>query len=274
MSSFAGLDPVQSFLEQYGRSADELFDEERMRGEAFAGEAEFIQWKDEAYQQDKHWAFELRPERTALIVVDLQEDFVNPANTMCVPEAYRQVPRVSALIAGCREVGIPIVFTEHTIAPDCSGGYYEWEDAIRDGATKEGHPNTSVYADLAPQPGDRIIGVKHTYDSFAGTDLDFILRDRKVETVIICGTLTNYCCEATARSAFSLHYNVVFGSDVTATNSAFAHEATLRTMRYGYARVLDHQTILRLLRDGDELYVAAKASRDASAPPHALVRAA
>ncbi len=245
-----------------------------MTGDAFAGEAEFLRWKDDAYEQDKHWTFEVTPERCALIVVDLQEDFVNPANTMCVPEAYRQIPRVSALIAGCRELSIPVIFTEHTIAPDCSGGYYEWEDAIRDGATKEGHPNTSVYSELAPQPDDRVIRVKHTYDSFAGTDLDFILRERKIETVIICGTLTNYCCEATARSAFSLHYNVVFGSDVTATNSAFAHEATLRTMRYGYARVLDHQMILRLLREGDDLHAKAKAQRDAAASPRALARIA
>lgn len=272
--SFSGLDPVESFLEQYGRSREELFGGRELSGEAFTGEEEFIRWKDSAYQQDKHWTFELRPQRTALIVVDLQEDFVNPSNAMCVPEAYRQIPRVSTLIGGCRELGIPVIFTEHTIAPDCSGGYYEWEDAIRDGATKEGDPNTSVYAQLAPQSNDRIISVKHTYDSFASTDLDFILRERKIETVIICGTLTNYCCEATARSAFSLHYNVVFGSDVTATNSAFAHEATLRTMRYGYARVLDHETILHLMRHGDDLYAQAKAERDAGAPQQALARIA
>jgi len=256
--------PVGRFLEEYGRDASDLLGPDQLsKSGVFEGEAEFIEWKDRAYQEDKHWTFELRAEDCALIVIDLQEDFVDPSKPMCVPEAYRQIPRVKELIAGCRERDIPVIFTEHTIAEDATGGYYEWEDAIRDGATKEGHPNTAVYHELAPRPDERIIRAKHTYDSFAGTDLDFILRDRGVKTVIICGTLTNYCCEATARSAFSLHYNVVFGSDVCATNSALNHEATLRTMRYGYARVMDRHTILRLLDEGDHLYAEARAKRDA-----------
>ena len=256
---------VDQFLKQYGRDQRELLDSKRFSSPGrFAGEAEFIPLIEDGYRHgDRHFAFEIKAAECALIVVDLQEDFVDPGKPMCVPEAYRQIPRVKALIAGCRELGVPVIFTEHTIAGDCAGTYYEFWDDIADGATKEGAPNTRVYHELAPLPSERVIRVKHSYDSFAGTDLDYVLRDRRIKTVIICGTLTNFCCEATARGAFSLHYNVVFGSDVTATQNALAHEATLRTMRYGYARVLDHQTMLRLMRKGDDMYAEARKQRDA-----------
>jgi nicotinamidase-related amidase len=255
---------TKDFLKQYARESKDLLSAEVFSSPGhFAGEAEFIQMIEDGYRNgDRHFTFEIKPAECALIVVDLQEDFVDPGKPMCVPEAYRQIPRVKSLIAGCRELGVPVVFTEHTIAEDCAGSYYEYWDDIADGATKEGAPNTAVYHELAPLHGERVIRTKHSYDSFAGTDLDYVLRDRGVKTVIICGTLTNFCCEATARGAFSLHYNVVFGSDVTATQSAFAHEATLRTMRYGYARVLDHRMILKLMRDGDDMNAEARTRRD------------
>ena len=104
---------------------------------------------------------------------------------------------------------------------------------------------------------------KHSYDAFANTNLDYVLRSQGIDTVIICGTLTTYCCEGTARGAFSHQYDVVFGSDVCATNSAYQHEATLRTMRYGFARVMDHKTILRVLREGDDIHRTALAARRA-----------
>jgi nicotinamidase-related amidase len=259
------VDLVDEFLVEYGRQKKELLDAKQFRSPGqFEGEEEFIRFIEEGYQHgDRHFAFEIKPSETALIVVDLQEDFVHPSRPMCVPEAYRQIPRVKALIQGCRDLKVPVIFTEHTIAQDCAGSYYEYWDQIADGAVKEGAPGTRVYHELAPQPQDRIINVKHTYDSFAGTDLDYILRDLGVKTVIISGTLTNFCCEATARGAFALHYNVVFGSDVCATQNAFQHEATIRTMRYGFARVLDHQTMLKLMRSGDTMYAAARKERDA-----------
>ncbi|MEA2319900.1 MAG: hypothetical protein QOD44_4089 [Solirubrobacteraceae bacterium] len=261
-------DPVEQFLEIYDRDDDELLAEDRLSAPGvFSGEEDFIRFADRDYQADRHWAFEVKPEECALIVVDMQEDFVNPGNPMCVPEAYRQVPRIKALIAGCRETGVPVLYTEHSIASDCSADFYEYWPPIAAGAIKEGEAATKVYHGLEPRPDERVISVKHTYDSFAGTNLDYVLRHRGVRTVIICGTLTNFCCESTARTAYFLGYHVVFGSDVNATDSALAHEATIRTMRRGFGRVMDHQTIVRILREGDDLYREARAGRDAASPP-------
>jgi nicotinamidase-related amidase len=259
-------DPVEQFTTIYGRGKDELLGADRLAApDLFAGEEEFIRFADADYQADRHWAFEIKPQECALIVVDLQEDFVNPGNPMCVPEAYRQIPRVQKLIRGCRDVGVPVLYTEHSISSDCAADFYEYWDPIANGAIKEYEQATKVYHGLDPQPGERIINVKHTYDSFAGTNLDYVLRDRGVRTVIICGTLTNFCCESTARTAYFLGYHVVFGTDVNATDSALAHEATLRTMRRGFARVMPGAEIERILKEGDDVYRAARAERDARA---------
>lgn len=257
------MDPVGRFLHQYDRTEDELLGADTLHAPGvYAGEREFIEFAERDYRTDKHGAFEIRPENCALIVVDLQEDFVNPGNPMCVPEAYRQIPRVQALIGGCREAGVPVLYTEHTIAPDVARDFYEFWPPIKAGAVAEGSPGARLYHELKPEPGERIISAKHAYDSFAGTDLDYALRNRGVTTIIVCGTLTNFCCESTARSGYFLGYHVVFGSDVNATDSADAHEATVRTLRRGFARILDHRTILSTLRDGDTLYRDATAARE------------
>jgi nicotinamidase-related amidase len=257
-------DPVEQFTTIYNRGRDELLGADRLNAPgAFSGEEEFIRFADADYQADRHWAFEIKPEECALVVVDLQEDFVNPGNPMCVPEAYRQIPRVKALVEGCRDTNVPVLYTEHSISADCSADFYEYWDPIANGAIKEYEQNTKVYHGLDPAPGERIINVKHTYDSFAGTNLDYVLRNQGVKTVIICGTLTNFCCESTARTAYFLGYHVVFGDDVCATDSALAHEATVRTMRRGFARVLNGDQIVDVLANGDEMYREARAARDA-----------
>lgn len=254
---------IQQFLTQYGRSNDELLSADQLSSPGnFSGEKEFIEFADRDYQTDKHWAFEIKPEECALVVIDLQEDFVNPDNPMCVPEAYRQIPRVLALIEGCRDANVPVLYTEHHIGSDSPASFYEYWPPIAAGALREGAPNTKLYHGLDPRPDERIINVKHNYDSFAGTNLDYILRSRGVKTVIVCGTLTNFCVESTARNAYFLNYNVVFGSDVSASDSAIAQEATLRTMRRGFARVMDHQEILQSLSDKDRMYHEARAARN------------
>ena len=255
-------DPVGEFLELYGRGEEELLDKSRLSAPGlYAGEKEFIRFADRDYDTDRPWAFEIRPAECALLVVDLQEDFVNPGNPMCVPEAYRQIPRVKALIEGCRKKAVPVFYTEHSISADCAAGFYEYWPPIAAGAIREYAPATKVYHELKPLPGERIINVKHTYDSFAGTDLDYVLRSLGRKTVIISGTLTNFCCESTARTAYFLNYNVVFGSDVCATDNAAAHQATIRTMRRGFARVIGHRDILKILAGADTPYIQARAAR-------------
>jgi nicotinamidase-related amidase len=255
-------DPVEQFKATYGRTDDDLFGSDILEAPGkFSGEQEFIRFAASDYHTDRHWAFEIKPEETALIVVDLQEDFVNPGNPMFVPEAYRQIPRTLALIDACREAGVKILYTEHHIPQDAPADFYEYWEPIAAGAIKEGERNTKLYHGLDPLPGERIIDVKHAYDSIAGTNLDYVLRANRIRTVIVCGTITNFCVESTARTAYFLNYHVVVGSDVSASDNAMAHEATLMTLRRGFARVMDHRAIAGALADGDQLHHEASRER-------------
>lgn len=248
-------DVVKRFLETYGRKEEELLKPEEFKAEKlYAGEKEFIEFAEADYERDRHWAFEIKKNECALIVVDLQEDFVNPKNPMCIPEAYRQIPRVKKLIEACRSLKVPVIYTAHNIAADCCHDFYQFWPPIKAGAIKEGTPGADIYHEIYPQPGERVIRTKHTYCSFSGTDLDYVLRNLGVKTVIICGTLTNCCCESTARTAFFKGYHVVFGSDVNATDNPLAHEATIRTMRRAFARVMSGDQIIEALEKGDPLY--------------------
>jgi hypothetical protein len=115
--------PVEEFKKVYDVGDDDLLDSEQLKAPGvFEGEREFIHFAEGDYETDKHWAFEIKPEECALIVVDMQQDFVNPGNPMCVPQAYRQVPRIKALIDGCRKANMPVFYTEHHIGSDRGRG--------------------------------------------------------------------------------------------------------------------------------------------------------
>lgn len=267
------MDLISSYLDEYGRTSSELLPVDQFNGAgSFDGENEFVELADSAYTTDYHSAFEIHTAETAVIVIDMQVDLTSPSGPMCIPEAYRQIPRIKRLITHCREIEVPVFYTEVTIPRDAPHSYYEFFPALRSDAVQEGAPGTRVHSELQPQPGERVIDTKFGFDAFAGTPLDYFLRQKRVRTLIICGTLTNFCCETTARSAYGLGYNVVFGSDINATDNAEAQRASLRTLRRGFARVMNHEVIMRALSEGDELYRIAKSAdtylgKDGPFPP-------
>jgi len=75
------------------------------------------------------------------------------------------------------------------------------------------------------------------------------MRDGSIDTIIVCGTVTNICCESTARDAFFRDYMVVFGSDICSALTPEAHEATLANMDI-FGRVLDCKSIIEALDNG------------------------
>jgi nicotinamidase-related amidase len=79
---------------------------------------------------------------------------------------------------------------------------------------------------------------KPSYGAFTNTTLDYILKNLGVDTVIICGTMTNYCCGTTARDAHARGYKVVFGSDINSTDDPDIQKAELKTLRRGFALVI------------------------------------
>jgi len=159
------------------------------------------------------------PKKTAMIVVDMQNDFVASGAVMETPAARAVVPKLVDALKICRDVGIKVIYTAHVHRRDgCDMGLFDdmHPPISNRAALVDGTPGVDIYPELAPAPAEHVIK-KHRYSGFFGTDLDIILREWGVDTVIISGTTTENCCHATARDAMFRNYRVVFLSDATAT---------------------------------------------------------
>jgi nicotinamidase-related amidase len=191
------------------------------------------------------------PRKTAMIVVDMQNDFVAVGAPMETPAARAMVPNLARALEFCRDVGIRIIYTTHAHRGDgCDMGLFDdlWPPIASRAGLVDGTPGIEIYPDLAPATGEHVIK-KHRYSGFFGTDLDIILREWGIDTVIISGTTTENCCHATARDAMFRNYRVVFLSDATATfnypdvgygamPAAEVHAATLAILSVSTAHVM------------------------------------
>jgi nicotinamidase-related amidase len=201
------------------------------------------------------------PDRAAMIVVDMQNDFVAAGAAMETPAARAMVPKLVETLKICRSAGVRVIYTAHVHRRDGSdmGLFDDMHPPIANrAALVDGTPGVEIYPELAPQPGEHVIK-KHRYSGFFGTDLDIILREWGVETVIISGTTTENCCHATARDAMFRNYRVVFLSDATATydypDRGFGsmpneqvHQATLVILAASTAHVMSVADIARRLQ--------------------------
>src|SRR5205814_1908592 len=193
----------------------------------------------------------INPKKTAMIVVDMQNDFVASGAAMETPAARAVVPKLADALKICRDAGIKVIYTAHVHRRDgCDMGLFDdmHPPIANREALVDGTPGVDIYSDVAPAPGEHVIK-KHRYSGFFGTDLDTILREWGVDTVIISGTTTENCCHATARDAMFRNYRVVFLSDATATYdypdrgfgpmpNADVHRATLVILAVSTAHVM------------------------------------
>lgn len=201
------------------------------------------------------------PHKTAVIVVDMQNDFVAPGAALQSGQAHAMVPRLAAALKGCRDRGVRVVYTAHTHRRDgCDMGLYDdlYAPIANRASLVDGTPGVEIYPELAPQPGEHVIK-KHRYSGFFATDLDLILREWGVDTVVVCGTTTENCCHATARDAMFRNYRVVFLSDGTGTfdypdvgcgamTAEEVHQATLKILAFSTAHVMSCEELLSRLQ--------------------------
>lgn len=193
--------------------------------------------------------FPIVKEKCALLVIDMQEEFVKPNwAPSWVPEATKQVPKFKKLINKCREENIPVIYTVFSKTNNYfdrpkSGKFMpnRYPQVKIDPA--DYYDGGKVWHELEPRE-DEIVIYKPSYGAFYDTPLETILKNLEKDTVIICGTLTNYCCGTTARQAYERGFFVVFGSDVTATDDPEMQDYELKVLRKGFAKVLSCEEII------------------------------
>ena len=165
-----------------------------------------------------------------------------------VPEARTIVPNIKRLIEKCRLLSVPIIYANHSFRQDSldRGLMFDFWPVLESGCLAQGSEGASVYSQIKPESDDIMVR-KYRYSAYFNTELDTILRKLGKDTLIITGTLTEFCCESTARDAFFRDYKVLFLSDANATSDQETHKATLRTISKGFGEVLSTDDVLKRL---------------------------
>jgi ureidoacrylate peracid hydrolase len=195
--------------------------------------------------------------RSALVVVDMQNYFVAKGFPLEVPLARSIVPNINRLSNAIRAAGGTVAWVQTT----ANGALKHWGNhhkhmtpervATRLAGLDEAAEGFKLFSELEALPND-LRAKKQTYSAFMPglSNLDAQLRSRGIETVLITGTVTNVCCETSARDATLLDYNVVMVSDANAAWTEEEHVATLNTFILFFGDVLNTDDVItRLVAD-------------------------
>ncbi len=185
-------------------------------------------------------AMQLNREKAALLVIDMQYFFLDPASPSYTCGGPAILPKLQKVIHAFRQANRPVIYTRHVHHPDyLDAGIMAW---WWEGMCKEGTPESEIHQDIAPRPNEKVI-FKHRYSAFYNTDLETVLRSLKVEELVVAGIMTNMCCESTARDAYFRDYRVFFLADGTGSVTEEMHLASLLNVAFGFAWVTDVDTV-------------------------------
>ncbi|MCG2864637.1 MAG: cysteine hydrolase [Vulcanisaeta sp.] len=174
----------------------------------------------------------LDPSKTAVVVVDMQNDFVKPNGKLYVPTAQATVPAIRKLLEKARDANVPIIYTQDWHFKNDPEFRIWGEHCVMNTWGAE------IIDELKPMPDDILIR-KRRYDAFFGTDLDYVLRHVvHADTLVIVGTVANICVLHTAGSAALNWYNVVVPIDGISALDEFDYYAALRQVTFLYKGIL------------------------------------
>lgn len=183
------------------------------------------------------------PTRSALILIDMENGFVNSRGGHCIRSAESTVPACARALELARSKGIPVFFVKRIYRADGSDvehtRYAAWKAggrACSPGST--GYNSAQAPRALRPQPGDYTI-IKPRWSAFFQTELDLILRRLDVRTVILAGTTTPNCVRTTCYDAIALEYGAVVLTDCCSSQTEEIQRVNLEDMERAGAVLMD-----------------------------------
>lgn len=202
----------------------------------------------------------LDPRRTALIAIDMQSTFCAPGGPAEVSTSRGIVENLNGLTTELRALGVPVIWILHANARQ--GATSDWDlffdhfvgGDVRDQTIESLAPGRqTVWADLATSEQDLTM-FKNRYSALitGSSELERELRDRGIDTILITGTKTNVCCEATARDGMMLGFRVVMVEDCCAALSDEEHRSALENVIQQFGDVMPADMVLSLLRKGQD----------------------
>ena len=198
----------------------------------------------------------LDPKRTAVVLIEYQNDFTSEGGVLHgavkgVMEQTGMLENTQRLVEAARAAGATIVHAPITFAPGygelSSHPYGILKGVVDSTAFVKGEWGSEIVDSLAPEPGDVVVEGKRGLDTFATTNLDFILRARGIDTIVLGGFLTNCCVESTMRTGYEKGYHVITLSDCVAATSPEEHENAIRFDYPMFSEVLSADAVLQQL---------------------------
>lgn len=197
---------------------------------------------------------QLKPGKTALIVVDVQNDFCHSQGAFGkrgfdLSQADPAVNSLLALIDHCRQFNMPIIFVQTV--------HSNWTDSDAWSGRLEGAGGEMMicrsdswgveFYKVKPQKSDFIV-TKHRFSGFVATDLNLVLRSRGIETLLMTGVATNVCVETTARDGFCLDYSIILVEDCCAAFSPEEHASAITNINKYFGVVADSNLIAAAIK--------------------------
>jgi len=199
---------------------------------------------------------DIEPTRTALIVVDLQNGFMVPEHSPApVATAIETVPNVNRLADAVRLTGGKVFWIKNTVNDTNRA---EWSNFFAMSkpeyvgwsvtSFEDGAPGHDIYPALDVLPEDEIVH-KFRFSAFlpASSDLTARLREQGFDTVLITGTVTNVCCESSARDAMMENFRTIMVSDANSARSDAEHAATLASFYSIFGDVMTTAELIDVL---------------------------
>ena len=204
------------------------------------------------------------PEKSVLLVIDMQRAFVDEGGFFYVPAAKEALPTINKVVKECRDRGILVVWVVRAPYRNDGLDVAQEQDFFHNlvgnpSGYSEGGWGVELHPDLDSEEGDLIVH-KTRYSAFiaGSSNLDRVLRYHGRDTVIVTGVATNVCCGTTARDAMMLDYKVIFVSDANAAfgevteggyGPGMVHEAELITLRACFAMVCTTAELMETLKE-------------------------
>ena len=201
----------------------------------------------------------LEPRCTSLLVIDMQNAWLQPRAPWEVPAARAIVPNVNRLARAMRKQGGMVVWIQATNTVQGPAAWPMFFDHFTSAANREagadalapGSSLHALYGELEVLPEDPRVPKRRFSPFIAGSsNLEALLRDRGIDTVIVSGTRTNVCCETTARDAMMLDFKTVMVSDATAAASELEQMAGLMTVFQVFGDVRTTDEVVSLIEQG------------------------
>jgi len=196
------------------------------------------EWKKEISKIRGYEKFHFEIEKSALLVLDMQNVFLSLSSHAFIPSSLVLLPIINSLIKFFENRGRPVFFTRHITSVDKKDLMVKWWKS----PISLDDPSSPLSTQL--HLGSNEILIKNKYSAFMNTNLEEKLRKKEIKQVLITGVMSHLCCESTAREAFMRNFEVFYIIDGTATYTELLHKGTMFSLAHGFAECLTSKDVM------------------------------